>query len=486
MDFKKMISSVRKKLGRDDDTSGDAYQDAKENGEFSGKDEAGGLQSILNQGNQVENVDGSKDAAGKPPVPGEDGPKFGDASQFSLPEADASMSQGDKGQIFGLKRKVVMGVFVGIFGLVAMALIYSSGQSEQPKTKAPQETNQQIAGEKSFKSSNSDKLSDDYGELERANAEKMKKNGTGNTPANVQAQKVDAATGSSTAPAASTVHPASSSSSLPAVPRSQVVAAAPVVPSSYSQPYTLPSQQAPAAAPAAQAPAQPQQSEEEKTRLQRIKDTLESAIGFSFGGGGTQTADASSSGGESSGEAASTATQATPAPSSAYFAPSPNTVTAGTVIPAMLLSGINTDTPGQVIAQVMADVYDPSGSNLLIPAGSRVLGKMDGKDGSTGRVGVTFDQVVLPDGGAWAVGSSLVAMDAEGFTGLQGTIHKHTASNLTSGLFNSALSALSTINVDRVTIDGGALFREMDTRAATTTIDPGYQFNVYVTNNISF
>ena len=44
----------------------------------------------------------------------------------------------------------------------------------------------------------------------------------------------------------------------------------------------------------------------------------------------------------------------------------------------------------------------------------------------------------------------------------------------------------STINVDRVTIDGGALFREMDTRAATTTIDPGYQFNVYVTNNISF
>ena len=222
---------------------------------------------------------------------------------------------------------------------------------------------------------------------------------------------------------------------------------------------------------------QQQASSAEKSELEKIKDSIASAIGFSIGGG-QQVADSSQTEPDS--------TQAQSTPSAAYAAPSPNTVTAGTIIPAMLLTGINTDAPGQVIAQVMGDVYDSSGSNLLIPAGSRILGKMNSSGGQTGRVGVTFSQIVMPDGGAWAIGDSLVAVDAEGYNGLEGTVHKHTGANFATGLFNSALSALSTINVDRVTLDAGNLINTMNSRAATTTIDPGYQFNVYVTNNISF
>lgn len=471
--FKKLIDFIKKKLGRDDTNTGDALKEAQESGELAGKEDQVGLNNMLRQGNNMADLPDGEDGKEKP-----DGQQKtqGDLSGFDVPEADASMSQGEKGMIYGLKRKVVVGVVVFIAFLVGSALVYNTSKSTEPTKQEKPASSQQIAGAKSINTSDSaDKLSDDYGELERANAEKLKKNGGGNQPTNVQAHKTASA---NTAPASSTVR-SSSSQDLPAVPRSTVISASPVIPPSYSQPYSLPSQQA--AAPPAQP--QPQAASTEKSELEKIKDSLASAIGFSIGGG-QQVAGNAPAAESSQTEPAST--QAQPAPSAAYAAPSPNTVTAGTIIPAMLLTGINTDTPGQVIAQVMGDVYDPSGSNLLIPAGSRILGKMESTSGQTGRVGVTFSQVVMPDGGAWAIGDSLVAVDAEGYSGLEGTVHKHTAANLTAGLFNSAISALSTINVDRVTLDTGSLFSEMNNRAATTTIDPGYQFNVYVTNNITF
>lgn len=471
--FKKIIDFIKKKLGRDDTNMGDALKEAQESGELSGGENQIGLNKMLQQGNNMTDLPDGEVGEDKPV--GENKQKD-DFSGFDMPEADASMSQGEKGMIYGLKRKVVIGVIIFIGFLVGSALVYNTSKSTVPTKQDKTTSSQQIAGARSLSNLDSaDDLSDDYGEqLKRANAEKLKKNGGGNQPANVQAQKTASA---NTAPASSTVRP-STSQDLPAVPRSTVISASPVIPPSYSQPYSLPSQQT--SAPSTQS--QQQTSSAEKSELEKIKDSLASAIGFSIGGG-QQVADNSPAmnGGQSE-----DSTQVQPTQSVAYVAPSSNTVTAGTIIPAMLLTGINTDTPGQVIAQVMGDVYDNSGSNLLIPAGSRILGKMNSSGGQTGRVGVTFSQIVMPDGGAWAIGDSLVAVDAEGYNGLEGTVHKHTGANFATGLFNSALSALSTINVDRVTLDTGSLFNEMNNRAATTTIDPGYQFNVYVTNNISF
>ena len=54
------------------------------------------------------------------------------------------------------------------------------------------------------------------------------------------------------------------------------------------------------------------------------------------------------------------------------------------------------------------------------------------------------------------------------------------------GLFNSALTALSTLAVDRVTLDASAFTALTDTQAATATVAPGYTFNIYVTQNIAF
>jgi len=57
---------------------------------------------------------------------------------------------------------------------------------------------------------------------------------------------------------------------------------------------------------------------------------------------------------------------------------SPYEVKAGTVIPTVLISGINSDLPGQVVAQVRENVYDTvSGNYLLIPQGSRLLAAYD-------------------------------------------------------------------------------------------------------------
>lgn len=155
----------------------------------------------------------------------------------------------------------------------------------------------------------------------------------------------------------------------------------------------------------------------------------------------------------------------------------------------MLLTGINTDVQGQVKAQIMADVYDYSGTNLLIPAGSQVLGSYNANTGSSsnGRVEVTFNTLVMPDGGAWNVGNTMSAIDGGGYMGLAGRVHRHTGSNFMKGIMNSAITALSTIAVDRVTLDVNSLNNLTNQSSqVTVTVDPGYQFNLYVANSITF
>ena len=170
-----------------------------------------------------------------------------------------------------------------------------------------------------------------------------------------------------------------------------------------------------------------------------------------------------------------------------HILPTPNTLMAGTVIPAMLVTGINTDTPGQVLAQIQADVYDINGQNLLIPAGSRIVGTVQSSSNyESSRINVAFTQIVFPNGGAWNIGNSIVAIDGAGYSEIAGTLHHHTGSNFMKGIFNSAITALSTVAVDRVTLDASAFQSAVQKQKPTTTVDPGYSFNLYVTQNISF
>ena len=259
----------------------------------------------------------------------------------------------------------------------------------------------------------------------------------------------------------------------------------------YSQGYALPSQQ--------RTDEETQRKrEEERNAAERLKEQLKSAIAFAFEGKTQQDAGSTSDGADSASPANdNNAARGNNVPTrnsaSTYTEPSDRTVMAGTLIPAMLMTGINTDAPGPVIAQVMADVYDVNGINLIIPAGSRVLGTIGqlegssgGKNSVSGRIGISFDTVVLPNGGSWNIGKSMMAVDGIGYSGVNGKLHRHTGSNFMKGLFNSALTALSTLAVDRVTLDASAFTALTDTQAPTATVAPGYTFNIYVTQNIAF
>ena len=294
----------------------------------------------------------------------------------------------------------------------------------------------------------------------------------------MQARRTTAAS----VPASSTV---SSSPQVSQVPRASVVvpspASLPAPMPSYARSYSLPSEAEPAE--------EPKQAPQSKiaTIEKDVKDTLHSAIAF-FGGGdsGSNSSSGDASPASQSATASSSAGSSADDGGTSYTAYSDTTLTAGTLIPVILLTGINSDAPGGVAVQVVGDVYDASGTNLLIPAGSKILGQTSSISADSGRVGLTFNTLVMPDGGSWDIGNTLTAVDGMGYSGIQGTVHKHTGSNFMRGVFNSALSALSTINVDRVTLDGSALVGMKDMQNPTTTVDPGYQFQVYVTKNIAF
>lgn len=106
---------------------------------------------------------------------------------------------------------------------------------------------------------------------------------------------------------------------------------------------------------------------------------------------------------------------------------SPYQLMAGTVIAASLVRGLNSDLPGFVIAQVTERVYDTvAGRFLLIPQGSRLIGKYDnvvafGQE----RALVVWQRIILPDGSSVVI-DNLPATDTGGYAGLADQVDLHT------------------------------------------------------------
>ena len=105
---------------------------------------------------------------------------------------------------------------------------------------------------------------------------------------------------------------------------------------------------------------------------------------------------------------------------------SPYQVMAGTVIAAALVTGINSDLPGDVIATVTEPVYDTAtGGHVLIPQGSRVLGRYNSQVsyGQT-RVQVVWHRVILPDTSSFQL-DNLAGTDPAGYAGLEDGVDWH-------------------------------------------------------------
>lgn len=105
---------------------------------------------------------------------------------------------------------------------------------------------------------------------------------------------------------------------------------------------------------------------------------------------------------------------------------SPFELLAGTVIPAALLTGIDSDLPGNIIATVTENVYDTvTGRILLIPQGARLLGVYDSQVAyGQRRVLLVWTRLILPDGSSIVL-DRLPGTDTEGFTGLEDRVDWH-------------------------------------------------------------
>ena len=105
---------------------------------------------------------------------------------------------------------------------------------------------------------------------------------------------------------------------------------------------------------------------------------------------------------------------------------SPYQLLAGSIIPASLLSGLNSDLPGFVIAQVTEHVFDSvTGRHLLIPQGSRLIGRYDsvvafGQE----RALVIWQRIIRPDGASIVI-DNLPATDTSGYAGLADQLDLH-------------------------------------------------------------
>ena len=105
---------------------------------------------------------------------------------------------------------------------------------------------------------------------------------------------------------------------------------------------------------------------------------------------------------------------------------SPYQVMAGTVIAGALVTGIKSDLPGDVIATVTEPVYDTAtGKFLLIPQGSRILGKYNSQVSyGQSRVQVVWNRIILPDTSSLKL-DNLAGTDPAGYAGLEDGVDWH-------------------------------------------------------------
>jgi type IV secretion system protein VirB10 len=181
---------------------------------------------------------------------------------------------------------------------------------------------------------------------------------------------------------------------------------------------------------------------------------------------------------------------------------------AGTVIPGLLLVGVNSDLPGTVVGQVSENVYDTAtGKFLLIPQGTRIIGVYDSRiTYGQKRVAIVWNRLIYPDGSSLNIAGS-PGTDIAGYSGLKGKVDNHYGQLLTAALFTSVFTAAADIasdsgnsNSDRKSAKDvlvettGTVIANTGARLAeraldiqpTITIRPGSRFNVMVTQDVVF
>lgn len=180
---------------------------------------------------------------------------------------------------------------------------------------------------------------------------------------------------------------------------------------------------------------------------------------------------------------------------------SKNVLQAGAVIAAALITGIRSDLPGQITAQVTENVYDsPTGHILLIPQGTRLIGQYDNGVGfGQRRVLLVWTRLIFPDGRSIVLEREPGA-DAEGYAGLEDGVNYHWGELFKAAALSTVLSigaqagssgqesdivrALRQGASDSISQAGQQIVQRQPNIAPTLTIRPGFPVRVIVTRDL--
>lgn len=195
-----------------------------------------------------------------------------------------------------------------------------------------------------------------------------------------------------------------------------------------------------------------------------------------------------------------TADRRTVAPDRVVAPASPYILQAGAVIAAALITGIHSDLPGQITAQVTENIYDsPTGRILLVPQGTRVIGQYNNSvQFGQSRVLLVWNRLIFPNGRSIVLERQPGA-DVEGYAGLQDGVDYHwwelaKAAGLSTLLSVGAelatndddrlIQAIRNGGQDTINDAGQQIIRRQLNVAPTLTIRPGFPVRVIVTRDL--
>ena len=180
---------------------------------------------------------------------------------------------------------------------------------------------------------------------------------------------------------------------------------------------------------------------------------------------------------------------------------SPFVLQAGAVIPAALVTGLRSDLPGQITAQVTENVYDtPTGGALLIPQGARLIGVYDSQVAfGQSRLLLVWTRLILPNGYSIVLEQQPGA-DSSGQAGLEDGVDHHWGSLFKAALLSTILAVGTELGSDQNDSDivralrcgagdtlnqaGQQVVRRNLNIQPTLTIRPGYPVRVIVTRDL--
>lgn len=180
---------------------------------------------------------------------------------------------------------------------------------------------------------------------------------------------------------------------------------------------------------------------------------------------------------------------------------SPYVLQAGSVIAAALITGIKSDLPGPITAQVTENVYDsPTGAHLLIPQGARLIGQYDSQVAfGQSRVLLVWSRVVMPDGTSIVL-ERLQGTDPQGFSGLEDKVDYHGGQLFKAAALSTLLGVGTQIGTDDDESEIAQAIRESAQGTAsnvgqqivgrqlniqpTVTVRPGFPIRVIVNHDL--